>query len=277
MASSGGVRIVPEPQGQRPATARNSVDFPRPVSPTISTRSPGATLTVASSMMMCPSGRRMRTPSKARCPSGLQRALDFLGAFLNRGQCRRALRGSARPDGPPHAQSASLEKLSNEPSHSPLHLAEGARHHDQAAECQAAAEIRRRGHEDGNDRATSTLARRDPGERGRGYDIRRMVSTTAARAASRCGVVSFTPPCSAMLSPDSLTQRGRSGIPPLAHTAARHSGNQPAVQRAKSGRSRSKHRRWHTRPCNPGSRCHSLRPECDCPDRSTALRRRPRL
>ena len=44
----------------------------------------------------------------------------------------------------------------DEPSHRPLHLGEGARHHDQAAEAQVAAEIGRRGHEYRNDDATAS-------------------------------------------------------------------------------------------------------------------------
>jgi len=115
----------------------------------IRTRSPGAMLTVASSIMMCPSGSRIRTRSKARWPSG-QSAFDLPCALLDRGQVvsvsrKRATRWMAA------RHSASREKLSTNHRIVPLHLGESARHHNQAAEGQATAEIGRCGPEYRND------------------------------------------------------------------------------------------------------------------------------
>ena len=167
MVSGAGVRIVPEPHGQRPATARNSVDFPRPVSPTISTRSPGVTTTVASSMMMCPSGRRMRTPSKARCPSGcsarlISSAPSSIAGRSSSASRKRATRWTAA------RQSASREKLSTNHRIAPCTWLKAPATMIRPPRVKAAAEIGRRGHENRNDERQPAGARRDPGEVGEG-------------------------------------------------------------------------------------------------------------
>jgi hypothetical protein len=55
MCARGGMRIWPAPHGHTPAMARNSVDLPVPLSPTISTFSPAWILAFASCTTTLPS------------------------------------------------------------------------------------------------------------------------------------------------------------------------------------------------------------------------------
>ena len=121
MASGAGVRIVPEPHGQRPATARNSVDFPLPVSPTISTRSPGVTLTRRVLDDDVPVRQEDAHAFESKMSVRVQRAFDLLCAFLDR---RQVVERFAEARNPMDRRTPVGEpgKIVDEPSHRPLHL-----------------------------------------------------------------------------------------------------------------------------------------------------------
>ena len=100
---------------------------------------------------------------ESEMPVRVQRVFDFLGAFLDRGQVVERF-AEARDPMDRRTPVGKAREVVDEPSHRPLHLGEGAGHHDQAAEGQGAAEIGRRGHENRNDERQPSGARRDPGE-----------------------------------------------------------------------------------------------------------------
>jgi len=139
------VRIVPEPHGQRPATARNSVDFActgfADDQNAFARQDAGAGVLDDDVSVRQEDAHRF----ESEVPVRMQRAFDLLGAFLDRGQVVERF-AEARDPVDRRTPFGKAREVIDEPSHRPLHLGEGASHHDQAAKGQAAAEIGRRRH-----------------------------------------------------------------------------------------------------------------------------------
>ena len=153
----------PEPQGHKPAIARNSMVLPVPGSPTMSTRSPGAISTCRSLSVVQPVGVAISRFSKRDLAAG---RLDELDPVLGRAEPvhrhnRLAEARDAQQSGAPVGDGA---EIIDEPPQGLLHLNKGADDHHQRAEGKIAAEVSRRRNQDRRDDREPAVTCRDPGE-----------------------------------------------------------------------------------------------------------------
>ena len=163
IASRGGSRSVPPPQGHIPASARNSVVLPEAASPRIWMRSPGLISTRLWSSVTQTSGSASCKSSSSSLSDAESDDLDATRVRADRVDRREGIpkRHDAQKRGAPVGD---LRQIIHEPAQGGLHLIEGTDHHHERAKAHIATEIARRRDHDRHHQRKPAIAGRDPGE-----------------------------------------------------------------------------------------------------------------